>query len=613
MTKCRLVAAVFATLLVASSCTSGDERDGAEALDHGAAATTEHDSSGAPPPASTTTSTTVGPVAGEPRSTDDSHADRLAKFLDVSAGDSHLCGVLIDGTLTCWGRDRGGSTKPPAGTYSAVSSASDYSCALSTDMTARCWGTDTHGQTHAPDGTFTALSTGRLHACGVRPTGAVACWGADGSTEDSPIDSPAGNFAKVSAGAGYTCGLRADHSVDCWGENTSGALDVPDAKFIDVTATPAGPCALSTAGALVCWGHNQYSGGPMSMLGPYSAFLAESDELCAAIPKGPAFCWDHAHDRMAWHGGSFVALAISQIQSCGLRRDQTLICWGVTHEPLVSLAPSGEFVSVSVEELYSCAVRAGGAVACWGYEAPWWRGEVIPDDLVEVSVASKFACGIVRSTTGIGCWGRLPMGSVRYGEVLAIAPGDVNICAVLVDLKIDCSSDPYRGRAPVLPEGEYREISSGGAYFCAIDTEDAITCWEDDEGPGARFDITPAPIGEFVSVAAGATHACALKKSGTAECWGNNVHRQADPPDTRFVAIDVTDDYSCGVHHDGGIECWGAPFVDPSKIPQGTFIDVSTAPGHACALGADGAVACWFTHVVPWPEGVEWVWSRPNS
>ncbi|MDE0677016.1 MAG: RCC1 domain-containing protein [Acidimicrobiaceae bacterium] len=274
--------------------------------------------------------------------------------------------------------------------------------------------------------------------------------------------------------------------------------------------------------------------------------------------------------------------------------------------------PDGEFTSVSAEELYSCAVRTSGELACWGYEAPWWRGEVIPDDLVEVSVASAFACGIVSETGGIQCWGRRPMG-LMGGEVLAIAPGDVNVCAVLSDLAIDCSYDMYRGSPPDFPKGDYQAISSGGAYFCAVAADGAIRCWEDDEGPGARFDITSTPIGEFTSVAAGPTHACALRSSGTAACWGSNDHGQAEPPEIGFVTIDVTDGYSCGVRHDGGIECWGAPLVDPSGIPQGSYVDVSAAPGHACALGAGGTVDCWFTHFVPRPEGVEWVWDRPNS
>lgn len=611
MTKCRLLAVVLATLLVGSGCAPDDADKSAEAFDGAGAVTTQHDTSDASKPAPITAMAAVEPAAIEPEDAGDGQVAGLAQFLDISAGDWHLCGVLIDGTLACWGRDRGGSTMPPAGTYAAVSSASNYSCALSSDMTVNCWGSNVHGQTNAPDGAFMSISAGPFHACAMRTDTTVTCWGGDGTTESFPIDPPDGNFVKVSAGAGYTCGLRADGAVDCWGENTSGALDVPNAKFIDVTATPAGPCALSTAGALVCWGHNQYSGGPLSMLGPYSAFLAESDELCAAIPKGPAFCWDHTHNWMAWHGGSFVALAISQLQSCGLRQDRTLTCWGVTHELHVS-PPDGEFTSVSAEELYSCAVRTGGELTCWGYEAPWWRGEVIPDDLVEVSVASAFACGIVGEIGGIQCWGRRPMG-LMGGEVLAIAPGDVNVCAVLSDHTIDCSYDVYRGNPPDFPQGDYQAISSGGAYFCAVAADGAITCWEDDEGPGARFDITSPPIGEFASVAAGPTHACALWNSGTAACWGNNDHGQAEPPDIGFVTIDVTNGYSCGVRHDGGIECWGAPFVDPSGIPQGIFIDVSTGPGHACALGADGAVACWFTHFVPRPEDVEWVWERPNS
>ena len=232
--------------------------------------------------------------------------------------------------------------------------------------------------------------------------------------------------------------------------------------------------------------------------------------------------------------------------------------------------------------------------------------------LIEVSVASKYACGV--DIDGFStCWGRVPMGSTSGSEVLALAPGDLNLCRAHSDLKIDCSYNSYRGDPPVLPEGDFTAISSGGAYFCAIGTDRAITCWEDDELSGASFDITPPSSRDFASVAAGETHACALKTSGTIECWGENDHGQADPPGIGFVAIDVADGYSCGVRQDGGIECWGDPFIDESKIPEGTFVDISTGPVHACALRNNGGIACWFPNFVPRPDTVPLTPERPSG
>lgn len=613
----------FVAAVMVASCSFGDTSEDGGSDQVGDAATTSEDqfdsdtaASAGDALATTTTTSSASTTEVTPSDgSDDPDDAELRRFLDVSAGRWHICGVVADGTLTCWGTDRNGSTNFPAGTYVSVSSASDYSCAVSTDAAVNCWGHGPHRQTDAPGGAFSSVSTGDFHACGVRTDTSVSCWGAEGVADSYPIDPPQGSFSKVSAGSHYTCGLRADRTIDCWGDDTNGELGAPHGAFIDVTAARRSPCAIRDDGALVCWGRNAYSGHPFYMDGPYTGFMAESDGLCATNHKHSVFCRD-SNDRMslqigpqesylAPRGGSFVAYAKSQDESCGISPDRTLTCSGIDYS-LLAAAPDGDYLSVSVEELYSCAVGTDHRLACWGYEAPWWRGEQIPDELSEVSVAANFACGITLQSRSAPCWGRVPMGSIGYGEIRAIAPGDRNVCAVRSHLTIDCTYDNYRGTPPVLPDGSFIDVSSGGAYFCAVGEDGAITCWEDDELSGASFDITPPPGGVFVSVAAGETHACALRNSGSAQCWGSNDHGQSEPPEADFVAIDVAEGYSCGITQDGDIECWGAPPVDKSWTPEGAFVDVSTASKHACVLRTDATLACWFTHFVPRPDGVIW-------
>ena len=35
--------------------------------------------------------------------------------MDISSGDSHTCGIRIDGSIECWGSDDYGQSSPPNG------------------------------------------------------------------------------------------------------------------------------------------------------------------------------------------------------------------------------------------------------------------------------------------------------------------------------------------------------------------------------------------------------------------------------------------------------------------------------------------------------------------
>ena len=68
--------------------------------------------------------------------------------------------------------------------------------------------------------------------------------------------------------------------------------------------------------------------------------------------------------------GAFTALALGGFQSCGLRADGTVTCWG--RNPVWDVgqadAPSGEFTAIAAAGLFTCGVRADGTIACWGRE-----------------------------------------------------------------------------------------------------------------------------------------------------------------------------------------------------------------------------------------------------
>jgi len=172
----------------------------------------------------------------------------------ITAGSSHTCAVLADGTVRCWGDNWGfqlgdgtriSSSVPVAvtGISSAVAIAAgaNHTCALLADGAIRCWGAGGYGQ--LGDGTWrgsstvpvpvtgistaVAIAAGWFHTCAVLADGAVRCWGSndhgsgqlgDGTTASSNVPVPVTGISTtvaVAAGVHHTCAVLADGAVRC--------------------------------------------------------------------------------------------------------------------------------------------------------------------------------------------------------------------------------------------------------------------------------------------------------------------------------------------------------------------------------------------------------------
>ncbi len=192
------------------------------------------------------------------------------KFLAVSPGTRHACGLASDSTAWCWGGNGAGElgngsaadTVLPAPVsggrkFVAVSAGFDHTCALEASGDAYCWGANSLGQlgdtlvTNAlvPNRVtgsiaFVSISAGAAHNCGLTATGAGYCWGSDasgqlGSQPAALCAAGAGTllctpvparvtggliFRSISAGTQHSCGLTTDNVAYCWGLNDRGQL-----------------------------------------------------------------------------------------------------------------------------------------------------------------------------------------------------------------------------------------------------------------------------------------------------------------------------------------------------------------------------------------------------
>ena len=320
-------------------------------------------------------------------------------------------------------------------------------------------------------------------------------------------------------------------------------------------------------------------------------------------------------------------LAAGYGQSCGLRSNGTVSCWGDngsgelgngtttdrnTPGPVSGL---GDAAGISAGHDHSCALRVSGGVACWGQNASGQlgngttTGSMTPVNVSGISNATKLSAGsshtcAVLGTRRVSCWGnggggRLGNGSTANsgtpGEVsgilnaTAVAAGTNHTCALRSDGTVSCWGDNAEGdlgngttqqsSVPVPVSGITNAIgvSVGTAHSCATLATGRVVCWgagfDGQLGHGSttssRVPVEVSGITDATSVSANSARPCARLSSGTLRCWGRN-------------------DY--GVLGDGTTQRRLSP-VQVSGISDAAAIVAGFQ--HTCTLRTNGAMACW--------------------
>jgi Regulator of chromosome condensation (RCC1) repeat len=146
----------------------------------------------------------------------------------ISAGAGAVCALVSDGSVACWGSDwMGEVANGPLPGFSAhrrrtsnlgpetvsllsgvraIAAGGDHVCALLADTTVECWGSNNRGQLGRPPEEIEEHCSG--FPCLRNPRSVP---GLDG-------------VVSLSAGAAHTCAQMADGSIQCWGDHTLGQL-----------------------------------------------------------------------------------------------------------------------------------------------------------------------------------------------------------------------------------------------------------------------------------------------------------------------------------------------------------------------------------------------------
>lgn len=290
--------------------------------------------------------------------------------------------------------------------------------------------------------------------------------------------------------------------------------------------------------------------------------------VAAALSFAPA-CKTECHPYGSVDG-PWVSVSVGGNQSCGIKEDGTLLCWGDQYEDDLC-PPEEQFAQVSVGAEHTCGVTTDHRALCWG-QARDGNLDAPGGEAVEVGAAESgenpFSCGIAASDgTGI-CWGNNQYGQLAIpGGLAHFDLGAAHGCGIEAGgaLSIECWGLGSWGVNQAPKDGGYAEISVGAAHSCARKDSGEIICWGGDGGIYTDMHLDEVPTGTYKRLAAGAYASCGIDSFDELVCWGNPSDGvTTNPPDGTFTEVavgghleDPQTQHACAIKTNGKMVCWG--------------------------------------------------------
>ena len=347
---------------------------------------------------------------------------------------------------------------------------------------------------------------------------------------------------------------------------------------------------------------------------------ADSQNTCGVRADGGLQCWGAGYSELfpVVPAGRFMKVASSGAGGCALRTDGTAVCWG-NISPGARQPPSGTFTDIVVEYEHACGLRPDGSARCWGSGAP---APPASTTFTQLTSGYGYTCGLKVDST-VQCWGSGPATLAPSGEFSSISGGYNEACGVRGDGVVECW-----GNSPASPDGQFSVAGVMHSGGCGLRPDGTVSCW-------SKFGFDYIPVdGHFVQIWTGVQHACALRADGTVECWGSNDSTEATPPASwqrlvlsfgntsacglkidgtwkcwgnleenpdidEILAVSIgkdepaSNDYACGLRLDGTAYCWGGNGYAYGTAPSGQFLQVVAGGKQACGLRPDGSADCW--------------------
>ncbi|WP_420445789.1 fibronectin type III domain-containing protein [Candidatus Poriferisodalis sp.] len=201
---------------------------------------------------------------------DRSHTDTTLEYISVDAGVWHTCAVVSDGSLDCWGRNDDTQLDAPelgtglewiqvsAGGYLAgirtdEGSSHSRTCGLVIDGTVRCWGDVSFALDQVPPAGgshfYTLVSVGGAQACATRSDGALVCWG-----DPAPLRG-AGDLGTAPQ---IDCDTDSASSDDGSAQRCRAVIFSPTGRGWDSVSVGVWHSCGTTGGEMFCWGNRTW-------------------------------------------------------------------------------------------------------------------------------------------------------------------------------------------------------------------------------------------------------------------------------------------------------------------------------------------------------------------
>ncbi|MAK77837.1 MAG: hypothetical protein CL992_00945, partial [Euryarchaeota archaeon] len=615
----------------------------------------------------------------------------------ISAGGIHTCALLTNGSVACWGGNEKGqlgfntssftslpdtSVLPSGRNVTSISAGGSHTCVLLDNGSAACWGDNEQGQ--LGDGSrestteptyvnisssrnVTSISAGGDHTCALLDNGTLFCWGDGGDGRlgyggDVEMMNPMlvnfsiGRIADaVSSGHRHTCAVLDNGSMECWGYNNQGAIGDgtrtsrwTPTSVTNLMQTPGAwvgtPTTLSSGNVLTVWANNSQTGTSHSAsinvsvipgLVYNSTNIVLTQNVNASINTTVNCDWcafqiePDLPASLVWNNsdGSFTGnisnldISFSNFYTVtadgGNGSDETIL-----HISFLSTTPippatavigfETQFTTALNTSLYenstdveSLSIPSGLAFTSTGGVLP---GTSISDGII--SAGAEHTCAVMQDG-GLKCWGGNGGGQLGDGT--------------RIDKKLPLNMSLPANRSAVA-------VAASSAHTCTILDDGSVYCWgtntDGQVGDGTWTDrLSPTqislPVGrKGVSIFAGEMHTCAIMDNGGLACWGDNDFGQIGdnttidrntPTRVHLPSNRVVDELSMGAYHtcallnDSTMHCWGkndysqtgstgSTTPQPSRVQfwtNNTILDIAAGGGHTCALLNDSTVRCW--------------------
>ncbi len=287
-----------------------------------------------------------------------------SKWIRISAGHTHACGILDDDHLYCWGSNRVGQlgngmhdasydgwspiVEAPLTHITDVAAGEEHTCAIAGGAM-YCWGRNDDGElgsAPAPDdcnGDSCALSPSRVDehtdwtavsaagqiTCGIRG-GAIYCWGFSANNQRDPnceqqCSAPMvvqigtdTDWIAVNTWASRSCAIKTNHTLWCWGQDEAYESRHVDPVQVDVDGKDVAQvapgedhtCAVTSDGGLYCWGSHD------------SGQIGTGDHPLESCRYSPCA------RKPLRIGHGYAMVTVGYQHSCAIKTNGTALCWG---------------------------------------------------------------------------------------------------------------------------------------------------------------------------------------------------------------------------------------------------------------------------------------------